>query len=151
MLLWPDPRIPDAGFIDPRDDDAILRDARHRLDRFAFVGLCERLDDGHLAAWLGQPLRAMRTNETAGAELGQAARLADALTPTALDALAHCSRLDLRLWCHVAHRANCRSRTRTDCAATPCCSPRPDMPILARADSSAGSMVGAVGFEPTTR
>jgi hypothetical protein len=41
MLLWPHRLIPPDGFINPRNDDTLIREAIGRLKHFAFVDIIE--------------------------------------------------------------------------------------------------------------
>lgn len=119
MLLWPHPQIPDAGFIDPRDDTDLLEAARAALDRFDFVDLVANplLFKG-MSLWLkqvygssfwatirtamagGQPIR---SNE---ARVGTAAphmAIHPAVAESA-DLLKRATRLDHGLWKIVVRR-----------------------------------------------
>ena len=98
-LLWPHALIPADGFIDPRHDRRLLREARARLRTFRFVDIVERHDLEHrLAAWLGRPLTLPRVNETSFMPRHLRSPLGRELTRHAHARLEACSRLDLRLW-----------------------------------------------------
>ncbi len=99
MLLWPHKLIPDQGFIDPRDDAALLEAARARLARFDWVDVME--DDhlaDHLRSWLQRPFRYRHLNEAAGRPARGSSRLDKDLSDRAFDLLMRRSRLDLCLW-----------------------------------------------------
>lgn len=104
-LLWPHPLIPDDGFIDPRHDRRLYRQARSRLREFDFVDLVENRDlAGRLGAWLDQPFELPTTNETTFMPHSLRSPLATELCDRAHRLLVLRSRLDLRLWTEFAER-----------------------------------------------
>jgi hypothetical protein len=105
LLLWPDPLIPDDGFIDSRHDAILLRKALLQLERFAYLDVIENPDFVHLLeAWLGRSVTYPRVNETKLTPPLLSMPLHAALTPEALSLLDARSRLDLSLWTMVAER-----------------------------------------------
>jgi hypothetical protein len=99
MLLWPDDRIPNDRFIEPRDDGMLLAAARARLAAFDFVDIVENAALAqNLAQWLGRDFTYARLNETESGESGTATPLHAELTDAALTRLTHLGRLDRMLW-----------------------------------------------------
>ena len=105
MLLWPHKLIPDQGFIDPRDDAALLEAARARLARFDWVDVMEndRLAE-NLRVWLARPFHYRHLNRAAPRPARGDSDLADDLSNRAFELLGRRSRLDLRLWQDVVRR-----------------------------------------------
>lgn len=103
MMLWPHPLIPGDGFIDPRDDAALLGAALDRLRRYEHVDIIENgaMAD-RLSRWLGHEFLMDRVNETSPMPDRWQVRLHDELTLAALDLLEQRSRLDLVLWNEIA-------------------------------------------------
>jgi hypothetical protein len=65
MLLWPHPLIPNEGFIKPKYDKILLKEAIAQLKQFAFADIIEnpRIQE-NLQTWLGRSLTCSRANET---------------------------------------------------------------------------------------
>lgn len=105
-LLWPHRLVPNAGFIEPRDDRRLAREAGKRLRRFDFVDVVENEGfPARMADWLQRPFALPRLNQTARMPtLSRPSSLADELTPEVHALLASRSRLDLRLWNSIARR-----------------------------------------------
>ena len=105
LLLWPHELIPEDGFIDPAHDDALFEQAVAVLDPFSYVGVVENpglVDE--ISHWLGRSLTLPRLNEVN--ELRQPDRpdLAAEVSGEAGELLRWRSRIDTRLWKHVAAR-----------------------------------------------
>jgi len=102
LLLWPHAKIPDAGFIDPADDDQLITDALAVLAKFDFA---EAVENPHFAArlsgFLQSPVALERFNETKIMPLARRANLAQLLTNEAQALLMARTRLDAILWRHV--------------------------------------------------
>ena len=64
MLLWPHPSIPNEGFIKPKYDKILLKEAIAQLKQFAFADIIEnpRIEE-NLQTWLGRSLTCSRANE----------------------------------------------------------------------------------------
>lgn len=105
MLLWPDQRIPEAGFIDPSLDDALLTAARTTLAGLDFVGCVEEpnLDD-RLGQWLGTRFARSVSNETTPIAPTLRPNLLRESTAAAFEALAMRTRLDDVLWREALER-----------------------------------------------
>ncbi|WP_428377120.1 hypothetical protein [Lichenicoccus sp.] len=105
MLLWPHAFIPEDGFIDPSHDEALLAEARRRLEAFDYSDVVEnRAMPGNLGAWLGLDFQHRRLNETAAGDNRTRWPLHRDLTNGCLDLLESRSRLDRVLWDDVARR-----------------------------------------------
>ena len=105
MMLWPHPQIRGDRFIDPADDEKLVREALARLDAFDFVDIVENhLLRNRLRRWLGRPVCHDRQNETTGIPEQWRSPLHCQLTPEAHALLDARSRLDLMLWREVAAR-----------------------------------------------
>lgn len=104
MLLWPHDSIPPAGFINPRDDAALLAEARARLARFGHVGLVEAWGGifPALNQYLGCRLPERRLNAAPAVPPALQLDLAQAITPRAQALLEARGRLDLVLWQELA-------------------------------------------------
>jgi hypothetical protein len=101
FLLWPHPRIPADGFIDPADDELLVAEALEKLGRFGHVGLVE---DPALTAGIGTFLGVDVTMpvRNQGVFLADGDReLVEPEVEKAADALERCTRLDRALWSHV--------------------------------------------------
>jgi hypothetical protein len=99
MLLWPDNRIPNDGFIDSRHDEALLADAMAALHHFDFVDYVENRDlASNMTEWVGRPCWMKRLNETRCPIDRSPADLNEELTAEAHALLELRSRLDLNLW-----------------------------------------------------
>ena len=103
-LLRPHPLIPEAGFIDERDDDALSAEALDRLRRFSLVDVSENpVLEINLGRWFGGPMDLPYLNEAS--EIAPTVRrgvLVDLRDSFAL--LQHRARLDLAIWAKVFRR-----------------------------------------------
>jgi hypothetical protein len=105
LLLWPDRRIPDDGFIDPRHDATLVADAIAVLRGFDFVDYAANPDFArNVEQWLGVPFTLNRVNETRAAHKDFPVDLERELTPEAFDLLSRGARLDDLLWREVVRR-----------------------------------------------
>jgi hypothetical protein len=105
LLLWPDPLIPDGGFIDGRNDKILLRKATAQLGRFAYLDIIENPDFlQSLAGWLGRPVNYPPVNQTKPTPPLLSIPMHQALTSGAMTLLDERSRLDLALWTMIAER-----------------------------------------------
>jgi hypothetical protein len=105
QLLWPHERIPADTFIDPADDDELYERAVETLDTFGYVGIVEDPDFvAKLADWLGRPLSLPRLNEAGVRRQPDAVDLVAEVSGGAADQLRWRTRIDARLWRHVAER-----------------------------------------------
>jgi hypothetical protein len=103
MLLWPHPLLPIDQFIDPCNDERLIRDAMERLLEFDFVDIVENDSFVHrLNCWLGLPFDYNRHNETKTIPPQYRTPLHHELTAEAHELLEARSRLDLRLWTRIA-------------------------------------------------
>lgn len=106
FLTWPHPLLEPARFIDERHDDELLAAAIGRLDQFAQVGVVENpsfLAD--LGAWLGADLRDSRLNERTSISRKRRPDFAAEMTASTVELLDHRTRIDQRLWTHVASKS----------------------------------------------
>jgi hypothetical protein len=105
LLLWPHDLIPNDDFIDPRHDDRLFEDAVAVLATIDQVGVVENPDwVAELGTWLGRPLSLQKLN---GAKRLQQPDLPDLdaeVSGTGADVLRTRTRIDARLWDHVAAR-----------------------------------------------
>jgi hypothetical protein len=105
MLLWPHPLLPTDRFIDPVNDQRLVRAALARLLRFDFVDIVEDPRFVHrLQAWLGRPFHYSVHNETMPIMKEFCSPLHRELTSEALELLEFRSRLDLHLWTLISAR-----------------------------------------------
>jgi hypothetical protein len=105
MLLWPHPLIAIDGFIDPRHDTELLREARCRLASMAYADVIENpafIVD--LQAWLKTTFRYVPTNVARPPPDTLKGRLHTELTSAAFDLLEMRGRLDLQLWTYLARQ-----------------------------------------------
>lgn len=104
FLAWPHARLPADGFIDPAHDDEIAEAAIARLDAMAHVDLVENpAFVAGVGQWLGTPLTETRLNERSYVPRRMRPDFtAELAASEAL--LAHRTRIDERLWRHVARR-----------------------------------------------
>jgi hypothetical protein len=99
MLLWPHRLIPPDDFIDPRNDDTLVREAIASLKQFAFVDVIENPKmPMNLQAWLGCSVKYLPANETTPTPPPLRRLLHTELVPEARDLIEARGRLDLRLW-----------------------------------------------------
>ena len=105
-LLWPHALLPQHGFIDPRDDDALLAEATARLVAFAYVDVVENpAFEANLRRWFDLPVPYPRVNQTLSIPAARRVPLEGQLTPSAVARLDTLGRLDDRLWMLVARRS----------------------------------------------
>jgi hypothetical protein len=110
LLLWPDPRIPDDGFIDPRYDASLVAEAIAVLRGFDFVDYAANPDFArNVERWLGVPFTLKQVNETRRAHKDFPVDLERELTPEAFDLLSRGARLDDLLWRQVVQRRGLRN------------------------------------------
>ena len=105
MLLWPDPRIPVDGHIEPDADEGLREAAIAALDRFAFADLIENPGlHANLGTWLGMSLRYERRNETRPLAPGRTTSLDREMDLLTCSLMTQRCRLDTALWSHLANR-----------------------------------------------
>jgi hypothetical protein len=103
FLVWPHPRHRPTEFIDESDDDALFDAAVERLDNFAFVDVVENHSFfDRLGEWMGGPLQPRRLNDRAFFPKRRRPQLDLELDGSTRELLAHRSRIDERVWMHVA-------------------------------------------------
>ncbi|MGH3411722.1 MAG: hypothetical protein ACRDPH_01405 [Marmoricola sp.] len=105
FLVWPHPRVPDSGWIDERDDDGLFEAAVAELERMAHADVIENpgfADD--LTRWLGRPLPGQRANARTWVPQRRHPDAQRDFGPRARRLLAHSTRIDVRLWKHLAGR-----------------------------------------------
>jgi hypothetical protein len=104
FLAWPHPLIPAHGYIEPAHDDEIVAAAITRLDAMAHVDVVENpAFVSGVAGWLGLTLSDTRLNERSFIPRRMRPDFTAELD-TAEDLLTARTRLDERLWLHVAER-----------------------------------------------
>jgi hypothetical protein len=105
-LLWPHELLPRHGFIDPRNDDALLAEATAKLDAFAHVDVVENpAFEPNLRRWFDLAVPYPKVNQTLSIPVARRVPLEGELTPSALARLGTLGRLDDRLWMRVARRS----------------------------------------------
>jgi hypothetical protein len=109
MMLRPHPLIPEAGFIDPKDDEVLMAEAIAQLGRFSHVDIVSGLDlaettasNPNVATWLGAPIADERLNEAPEMPLLTKAEILAQLRDSVVELLESRSRLDKQLWNYVA-------------------------------------------------
>jgi hypothetical protein len=106
LLLWPHELIPSDAFIDPVHDDELLEEAVAMLDTFDYAGVVEQPDYvGELGEWLGRPLEMPRLQQVSGLPQPDSPDLAAEVSGSGADRLRWRTRIDDRLWTHLAARA----------------------------------------------
>jgi hypothetical protein len=106
LLLWPHDLIPDDDFIDPIHDAQLFEEAVAMLDTFEYVRVVEDPDYvTDLDEWLGRPLTIPRLQQVNGLPQPDTPDLAAEVSGSGADRLRWRTRLDERLWSHVAARA----------------------------------------------
>lgn len=103
FLTWPHPALRPDAFIDTADDEALLDAALARLATFTHVDVVENrgfMDD--LGASLGVQVVAERLNDRSAYPPVVATDLASELDAATQELLDHRTRLDRRIWEHVA-------------------------------------------------
>ncbi len=104
-FTWPHPGWSSSTFIHPAQDDEIAAAAIARIDAMAHVDVVENPDFvSRLGAWLGRPLEETRLNERAFIPKRMRPDFAAELDPATCQLLAERTRIDERLWRHVAQR-----------------------------------------------
>ncbi|MFM0557334.1 sulfotransferase family 2 domain-containing protein, partial [Paraburkholderia sediminicola] len=99
MLLWPDARIDDCGFIERGYDGDLLRDALARLESFDYTDIIENpLLNDQFGKWLGANFRPAHLNETPRVPPELRVRLDKEMDDETLDLLEARCRLDTQLW-----------------------------------------------------
>lgn len=102
MLLWPDDRIAPDRWISI-GDDALLRAAMTRLSDFAYADVIENRDfKDNLSRWLNVTVQLDRQNETTFTPEHLSGMLKDELTSSVFEKLSNLTRLDRKIWSHVA-------------------------------------------------
>jgi hypothetical protein len=106
LLLWPHDLIPGDDFIDPVHDDELFEEAVAMLDTFAYAGIVENPDFlGEFGEWFGRPLSMPRLNGANTQCQPDPPDLAAAVSGSGADLLSWRTRVDDRLWSHLAARA----------------------------------------------
>ncbi|WP_436697977.1 hypothetical protein [Nocardioides sp. BYT-33-1] len=105
FLAWPHPLLAPTSFIEESQDEEILAAALDSLDRFDHVGLVEdpRFLE-HLGSAIGLELPDIRLNERVSVPRRRRPDLGPELDGRTRELLARRTRLDERLWTHVARR-----------------------------------------------
>jgi hypothetical protein len=105
LLLWPHDLIPGDDFIDPAHDDEIFEAALAMLDTFAYVGIVEdRYFVSDLGEWLGRPLSLHRLNGVSVRRQPDQLNMLAEVSGAGADLLRWRTRIDARLWRHLAAR-----------------------------------------------
>jgi hypothetical protein len=105
FLAWPHPRMQGSTLIAPAEDDDIAEAAIARIDAMAHVDLVENADFvTGLGTWLGRPLVETRLNERAYVPKRRQPDFAAELDDRTTELLAERTRIDDRIWRHVAER-----------------------------------------------
>jgi hypothetical protein len=105
LLLWPHDLIPNDDFIDPAYDDELFEEAVAMLDTFEYVGIVEAPDwVTGFGEWLGRPITLPRLNEVGVRGQPDSLDLAAEVSCDAADILRWRTRIDERLWRHLAAR-----------------------------------------------
>ncbi|HKC27870.1 MAG TPA: hypothetical protein VKB75_07640 [Jatrophihabitans sp.] len=105
FLAWPHPALSRTEFIAESDDDALLAAALDRLDAFEHVNLVENPEAmRQLGDWLGRDLPPTHANERTTVPRRMRPDLAAELNPRTRELLAYRTRIDTRVWTHVAAR-----------------------------------------------
>jgi hypothetical protein len=106
LLLWPHELIPSDAFIDPAHDDELFAQAVATLDTLDYVGVVEQPDYvTEFGEWLGRPLDMPRLQQVSGLPQPDSPDLAAEVSGAGADRLRWRTRIDERLWAHVAARA----------------------------------------------
>jgi hypothetical protein len=105
FLTWPHPLLSRTEFIDPRDDDELFAAALARLGTFGHVNIAENPNAmADLGVWLGRDLPQIRANERTTVPRRRRPDLAAELDARTRALLDHRSRIDVRVWSHVARQ-----------------------------------------------
>lgn len=105
FLVWPHALLHQTRFIDHRHDEELFAAAVDRLDRFAHVGVIE--DTSFMAVlggWLGRELHENHLNERTVIPRRYRPDMSVELTASTVELLDDRTRIDLRLWTHVASK-----------------------------------------------
>ena len=103
FLAWPHPLLHKTEFLDESADEELLGVAKARLDTFGHANVAENprfMAD--LGAWLGRDLPDTRLNERRSVPKRKRPDLFAELDPATRELLDHRSRIDARVWAHVA-------------------------------------------------
>lgn len=105
FLAWPHQSLKQVEFIDEADDEQVLAAALARLDTFAHVNVMENPRFmPELGAWLGTDLPDTRLNERTSVPPRMRPDLVAEVDHQTRALLDHRTRLDSRVWEHVARR-----------------------------------------------
>lgn len=105
FLAWPHDLMPPSDFIAAENDDTIAAAAITRIDAMAHVDLVENPEFiNSLGAWLGIDLPQTRLNERAFVPKRMRPDFATELDAETRDLIAQRTRIDVRVWKHVAER-----------------------------------------------
>jgi hypothetical protein len=105
LLLWPHDLIPSDAFIDPAHDDELFEQAVAMLDTFDYARVVEDPDYvADLGEWLGRPLDMPRLQQVGGLPQPDSPDLAGEVSGSGADRLQWRTRIDERLWSHLAAR-----------------------------------------------
>ena len=103
FLVYPHPALERTGYIPESLDEELFASALARLDSFSHVDLTENPAlISRLGAWLGTELPQSRANERTSVPPRRRPDLAAELDRPTRDLLDHRTRIDARLWKHVA-------------------------------------------------
>jgi hypothetical protein len=104
FLAWPHPLLAKTEFLDESADEELLGAALARLEGFGHANVAENPEFmGDLGAWLGRELPDTRLNERRSVPKRMRPDLA-AEVADAREILDHQSRIDVRIWEHVARK-----------------------------------------------
>lgn len=105
FLAWPHPLLPPNDFITETDDDAVAAAAIARIDAMAHVDLVENPEFiTALGTWLGFALPETRLNERAYIPKRMQPDFAAELDAETRQLVTERTRIDVRVWKHVAER-----------------------------------------------
>jgi len=105
FLAWPHPALPPNDFIDPAHDDEIAAAAIARIDAMAHVDIVENPEFiTALGTWLGFELPQTRLNERAYIPKRMQPDFVTELDAETRELMAKRTRIDVRVWQHVARR-----------------------------------------------
>lgn len=105
MLLYPHRLISPADFINPCDDDDIIKDAISNLNYLSFIDIIENpMMSTNIQTWLQRSVEYPALNETGSIPAALRRTLYTELTPEVFDLIESRGRLDLKLWSLVARQ-----------------------------------------------
>jgi hypothetical protein len=105
FLAWPHPLLSRTDFIDTEQDDELLAAALARLDSFGHANVVENPNSmSDLGAWLGHDLPPTRANERLSVPRRMRPDLGAELAGGTRELLDHRTRIDVKVWDHVARR-----------------------------------------------